>query len=137
MINFSLMTSIFPDLWKIPEVIPLLKEGDHEIASNNRPFSLLTLTTDSQTRNSQTRNLQTRDSQTRNSHTRNSHTRNSHTRNSQTRNSQTRRLATRRLATRRLATRRLATRRWNSLPKNIRESNSLSSFKRKIATYSL
>jgi hypothetical protein len=26
---------------------------------------------------------------------------------------------------------------WNSLPKNIRESNSLSSFKRKIATYSL
>jgi hypothetical protein len=26
---------------------------------------------------------------------------------------------------------------WNSLPKNIRESNSLSSFKRNIATYSL
>jgi hypothetical protein len=35
------MTSTFPDLWKISEVIPLLKEGDHEIASNNRPLSLL------------------------------------------------------------------------------------------------
>ena len=33
------MTSTFPDLWKISEVIPLLKEGDHEIASNNRPLS--------------------------------------------------------------------------------------------------
>jgi hypothetical protein len=41
MINFSLMTSTFPDLWKISEVIPLLKEGEHEIASNNRPLSLL------------------------------------------------------------------------------------------------
>ncbi|CAB4008413.1 Hypothetical predicted protein [Paramuricea clavata] len=41
MINCSLMTSTFPDLWKISEVIPLLKEGDHEIASNNRPLSLL------------------------------------------------------------------------------------------------
>jgi hypothetical protein len=57
---------------------------------------------------------------------------------SQLADSQTRRLAD--SQTRRLAdsqTRRLATRRWNSLPKNIRESNSLSSFKRKIATYSL
>ena len=35
------MTSTFPDLRKISEVIPLLKEGDHEIASNNRPLSLL------------------------------------------------------------------------------------------------
>ena len=41
MINCSLMTSTFPDLWKISEVIPLLKERDHEIASNNRPLSLL------------------------------------------------------------------------------------------------
>lgn len=40
-INSSLMTSTFPDRWKISEVIPLLKEGDHEIASNNRPLSLL------------------------------------------------------------------------------------------------
>ena len=40
MINCSLMTSTFPVLWKISEVIPLLK-GDHEIASNNRPLSLL------------------------------------------------------------------------------------------------
>ncbi|CAB3999650.1 Hypothetical predicted protein [Paramuricea clavata] len=35
------MTSTFPDLSTISEVIPLLKEEDHEIASNNRPLSLL------------------------------------------------------------------------------------------------
>lgn len=40
-INCSLMTGMFPDLWKISEVIPLLKDGDHEVASNNRPLSLL------------------------------------------------------------------------------------------------
>ena len=28
-------------MWKLAEVIPLLKEGDHEVASNNRPLSLL------------------------------------------------------------------------------------------------
>ena len=40
-INRSLTTSEFPDAWKIAELIPLLKEGDHEVPSNNRPLSLL------------------------------------------------------------------------------------------------
>ena len=40
-INTSLTISTFPDYWKEAEVIPLLKEGDHELASNNRPLSLL------------------------------------------------------------------------------------------------
>ena len=40
-INCSLLTSVFPSSWKEAEVIPLLKEGDHEIANNNRPVSLL------------------------------------------------------------------------------------------------
>ena len=40
-INHSLTTSEFPDAWKIAELIPLLKEGDHEVPSNNRPLSLL------------------------------------------------------------------------------------------------
>ena len=41
MINRSLQTSVFPPAWKISEVTPLLKEGDHEVANNNRPLSLL------------------------------------------------------------------------------------------------
>ena len=40
-INCSLATSTFPNVWKEAEVIPLLKEGDHAEASNNRPLSLL------------------------------------------------------------------------------------------------
>ena len=40
-INRSLETSIFPTAWKESEVIPLLKEGSHEVANNNRPVSLL------------------------------------------------------------------------------------------------
>lgn len=40
-INSSLTTSTFPDAWKKSVLIPLQKEGDHEIASNNRPLSLL------------------------------------------------------------------------------------------------
>ena len=40
-INCSFRTSIFPSDWKTAEVIPLLKEGDHEEPSNNRPLSLL------------------------------------------------------------------------------------------------
>ena len=40
-INRSLQTSVFPSAWKISEVTPLLKEGDHEVANNNRPLSLL------------------------------------------------------------------------------------------------
>ena len=39
-INWSLRT-LFPSCWKEAEVIPILKEGDHEEASNNRPLSLL------------------------------------------------------------------------------------------------
>ena len=34
-------TSEYPTLWKVAEVVPLLKDGDHEIADNNRPVSLL------------------------------------------------------------------------------------------------
>ena len=40
-VNRSLLTSVFPSAWKKSEVVPLLKEGDHEIANNNRPVSLL------------------------------------------------------------------------------------------------
>ncbi|CAB3992224.1 Hypothetical predicted protein [Paramuricea clavata] len=40
-VNCSLRESLFPSAWKLSEVIPLLKEGDHEIAKNNRPISLL------------------------------------------------------------------------------------------------
>ena len=34
-VNRSLLSSVFPAAWKISEVIPLLKDGDHEIANNN------------------------------------------------------------------------------------------------------
>ena len=37
----SLLTSVFPSAWKKSEVVPLLKEGDHKIANNNCPVSLL------------------------------------------------------------------------------------------------
>ena len=40
-VNCSLLTSEYPTLWKMAEVVPLLKDGDHEIADNNRPVSLL------------------------------------------------------------------------------------------------
>jgi len=40
-VNRSLRLSVFPSRWKESEVIPLLKEGDPEIATNNRPVSLL------------------------------------------------------------------------------------------------
>jgi len=42
-INCSLSTNIFPTAWKLEEVIPLLKEGDYKVASNNRPLSLLSV----------------------------------------------------------------------------------------------
>ena len=41
MINESLSEGIFPKTWKTAEVIPHLKDGEHEVASNNRPISLL------------------------------------------------------------------------------------------------
>jgi len=40
-INTSLLSVCFPNVWKIAEVKPILKDGDHEIANNNRPISLL------------------------------------------------------------------------------------------------
>ena len=39
-INLSLESSIFPLAWKKAEVVPHLKEGDHEVPDNNRPISL-------------------------------------------------------------------------------------------------
>ena len=40
-INASFKLSTFPSCWKIAEGTPILKDGDHEIPSNNRPISLL------------------------------------------------------------------------------------------------
>jgi hypothetical protein len=37
----SLLTGVFPNEWKLSEVTPLHKGGDNEVASNNRPISLL------------------------------------------------------------------------------------------------
>ena len=40
-INCSILTTTFPAKWKQAEVIPILKDGDHEEAANNRSLSLL------------------------------------------------------------------------------------------------
>ena len=40
-INSSLISTVFPTIWKIAEVTPILKQGGHEHANNNRPISLL------------------------------------------------------------------------------------------------
>lgn len=40
-INCSILTSSFPAKWKEAEVIPILKDGNYEVAANNRPISLL------------------------------------------------------------------------------------------------
>ena len=40
-INCSLRSSKYPSSWKLAQVIPIHKDGDHEVASNNRPISLL------------------------------------------------------------------------------------------------
>lgn len=40
-VNHSLLFSVFPASWKISEVVLLPKDGDHELANNNRPVSLL------------------------------------------------------------------------------------------------
>ena len=43
-VNASLCSTCqFPSTWKKAEVLPVLKEGDHEEAENNRPISLLYL----------------------------------------------------------------------------------------------
>ena len=36
LINNSFNQSVFPKAWKKGEVVPLLKEGDHEVPNNNR-----------------------------------------------------------------------------------------------------
>ena len=41
LINSSFQTSVFPNKWKIAEVLPIHKDGDHELPMNNRPISLL------------------------------------------------------------------------------------------------
>ena len=41
--NQSLMTGIVPDKLKIAKVIPVFKKGDHYVASNYRPISLLSI----------------------------------------------------------------------------------------------
>ena len=40
-IKCSLRSSKYPSSWKLAEVITIHKDGDHEVASNNRPISLL------------------------------------------------------------------------------------------------
>ena len=42
-INSSLLSSTYLDAWKLAGVVPIPKEGNREIASNNRPISLLPL----------------------------------------------------------------------------------------------
>ena len=39
--NRSLLSSVFPSVWKTSEVVPLPKDVDHQIANTNRPLSLL------------------------------------------------------------------------------------------------
>ena len=39
--NASLTSGVFPSAWKMAEITPIPKEGDHEQANNNRPISLL------------------------------------------------------------------------------------------------
>ncbi|CAB3997218.1 Hypothetical predicted protein [Paramuricea clavata] len=42
-INCSITFHTFPIAWKEAEVVPIVKDGDHEVASNNRPISLLAI----------------------------------------------------------------------------------------------
>jgi len=41
LINSSFSSSVFPKPWKKSEIVPHLKDSDHEIPSNNRPISPL------------------------------------------------------------------------------------------------
>ena len=40
-VNHSLLTKVFPSAWKEFDLVPILKDGDHEIPNNNRRVSLL------------------------------------------------------------------------------------------------
>ena len=40
-VNTSIVTNAYPELWKIPHVIPVYKSGDTDDVSNYRPISLL------------------------------------------------------------------------------------------------
>ncbi len=40
-VNTSLTTGVFPEIWKHAMIIPLFKKGDQENVSNYRPISLL------------------------------------------------------------------------------------------------
>jgi len=40
-INASFTTNTFSDAWKLAEVTPVLKSGDHEVPNNSRPIFLL------------------------------------------------------------------------------------------------
>ena len=42
------MASTIPGQWRVSELIPLKKEGDCEVASNNRPLSLLAVASNSE-----------------------------------------------------------------------------------------
>ena len=37
-INDSLVSGVFPSVWKNAEVTPIYKQGDHEKADNNHPY---------------------------------------------------------------------------------------------------
>ena len=38
--NCSLYDGIFPDIWKLGNLVPLFKKGDRSIPANNRQVSL-------------------------------------------------------------------------------------------------
>ena len=42
-LNTSIVTGLFPSLWKHPHVVPFYKSGDVDIVGNYRPISLLSI----------------------------------------------------------------------------------------------